>query len=134
MEVFMHAHRFDKTNHVEKEVLKKALSRVAAKLEISRQELSAIVGPSESSLSRIFNATRNKQNYLEPESKEGQLAILLLRLYRNLDVLFGGNEKQCRLWLRSENLHLGASPIELIKSIEGLIQTIQYLDAMRGKN
>lgn len=130
----MHAHRFDKTNHVEKEVLKKALSRVAAKLEISRQELSAIVGPSESSLSRIFNATRNKQNYLEPESKEGQLAILLLRLYRNLDVLFGGNEKQCRLWLRSENLHLGASPIELIKSIEGLIQTIQYLDAMRGKN
>ena len=118
----------------EKIVLKKALHRVAAKLEITRQELSAIVGPSESSLSRIFNSTKNKQNYIEPSSKEGQLAILLLRLYRNLDVLFGGNEKQCQLWLRSENLHLGAIPIDLIKSIEGLIQTIQYLDAIRGKN
>jgi hypothetical protein len=134
MEVFMHAHRFEKTGHTQKDVLKKALGRAAIKLEISRQELSAIVGPSESSLSRIFSSSGNKQNYLEPESKEGQLAILLLRLYRNLDVLFGGNEKQCCLWLRSENFHLGAKPIELIKSIEGLIQTIQYLDAMRGKN
>jgi hypothetical protein len=133
MEVLVRAqHTTEALN--EKNVLKKALYRAAEKLEITRQELSAIVGPSESSLSRIFNSTKSKQNYIEPSSKEGQLAILLLRLYRNLEVLFGGNEKQCQLWLRSENLHLGAVPIDLIKSIEGLIQTIQYLDAIRGKN
>jgi hypothetical protein len=118
----------------DKEVLKKALNKAALKLALSRQELSAIVGPSESSLSRIFNKHSTKQNYIEPSSKEGQLAILLLRLYRSLDVLFGGNEKQYQLWLRSENTHLGGAPVVLIQSIEGFIYTIQYLDAIRGKN
>jgi hypothetical protein len=130
----MPAHKLEKTGLIEKEILNKALGRAAVKLELSRQELSAIVGPSESSLSRMFSNNRNKKNYIVPHSKKGQLAILLLRIYRNLDVLFRGNEKQCRLWLRSENMHLGSIPIELIKSVEGLIQAIQYLDVMRGKS
>ena len=122
-----------------KRVLNKALMRAAERLNLSRQELSAIIGPSESSLSRLFNEAKNRSAnqanfFLDPNSKEGQLAILLLRLYRSLDVLFGGNEKQCQLWLRSENTHLQGVPIELIKKIEGLIFVIQYLDAMRGKN
>jgi hypothetical protein len=118
----------------DKEVLKKALNKAALKLELTRKELSAIIGPSEASLSRIFNQHSAKQSYIEPTSKEGQLAILLLRLYRSLDVLFGGNEQQYQLWLRSENNHLGGTPIILIQSIEGLIHAIQYLDAIRGKN
>ena len=122
-----------------KRVLSKALVRAADRLNLTRQELSAIIGPSETSLSRLFNepkqrAANQPQFYIDPNSKEGQLAILLLRLYRSLDVLFGGNEKQCQLWLRSDNVHLQGVPIELIKKIEGLIFVIQYLDAMRGKN
>lgn len=114
-----------------KRVLTKALIRMAEQFNLSRQELSAILGPSESSLSRIFS----KPNvYIDPASKEGQLAIILLRLYRSLNTLFGGNEKQCQLWLRSENKHLNGKPILLIKSIEGLVLAVQYLDAIRGKN
>jgi hypothetical protein len=115
----------------EKRVLTKALIRLSEHLHLTRQELSAIIGPSEASLCRIFT----KANYhLDPASKEGQLAILLLRLYRGLDALFGGNATQCEQWLRSDNLHLHEKPILLIRSIEGLIITIQYVDAMRGKN
>lgn len=122
-----------------KKVLSKALMRAAERLNLSRQELSAIIGPSDSSFSRLFNepkqrAANQPRFYIDPNSKEGQLAILLLRLYRSLDVLFGGNEKQCQLWLRSENSHLQGVPIKLITKIEGLIFVIQYLDAMRGKN
>lgn len=114
-----------------KRVLTKALLRMAERLNLSRQELSAILGPSEASLSRLFNKSNT---YIDPNSKEGQLSLLLLRLYRSIDMLFGGNEKQCQQWLRSNNKHLHAVPIQLIQSIEGLVFTVQYLDAMRGKN
>jgi len=131
----MHAHALrghtEYTPDDKKRVLTKALVRMVERLALSRRELSAIIGQSESSLSRLFT----KEDYsLDPLSKEGQLAILLLRLFRSLDTLFGGNAEQCQLWLKSENEHLNAKPIELIQSIEGLVGTVQYLDAMRGKN
>lgn len=113
-----------------KRILTKALINASTLLKLSRQELSAILGPSEPSLSRIFTKT----NLIDPDSKEGQLGLLLLRLYRNLDILFGGNEKQYQLWLRSENKHLGDKPVLLMQTIEGLVLTVQYLDAMCGKN
>lgn len=113
----------------QKRVLTKALIRLAERFDLSRQALSAIIGLSEASLSRLFT----KSDYcIHPSSKEGQLAILLLRLHRSLDALFGGDVKQCQQWLHSENEHLGGVPIDLIQSIEGLILTIQYLEAMRG--
>jgi hypothetical protein len=112
------------------QVLTKAFIRMQLYLELTRHELSSIVGPSEATLSRLF---ANKA-VLDIQSKEGQLAVLLLRLYRSLDTLFGGNQKQCQLWLRSNNRYLKGKPIEVIQSISGLIYTIQYLDAMRGKN
>ena len=114
-----------------KHVLAKALSRMAVQLDLSLQELSAIIGPSESTLRRLF-CTPNRT--LDPKSKEGQLALLLLRLYRSLNILFGGNTEQCQLWLRSNNTYLNAVPINLIQSIEGLIFTIQYLDAMKKES
>lgn len=115
----------DKINDGEKKrVLTTAFLRVAQRLHLSRQELSAIIGPSESTLSRLFSKT----TFLDPISKEGQLAILLVRLYKNLDVLFGGNAEQCELWLRSGNTDLNNYPIYLIQSIEGLILVIQYLE------
>ncbi len=91
-------------------VLTKAIQRLAVELALSRQELSLIMGPSEATLSRLFKndpkIKEHQNKYIDPYSKEGQLAILLVRLYRNLDVLFGGNSKQSQLWLRSKNAHL----------------------------
>lgn len=114
-----------------KRVLRKALIRVTQQLGITRQELSAIVGLSESSLSRFFS---KEDYYIDPFSKEGELSILLIRLYRSLDALFGGNKEQCQLWLKNKNIHLGMAPIQLIQSISGLIHVVEYLDAIRGKN
>ena len=115
-----------------KVVLTKALIAMAVALQLSREELSEIIGPSTATLSRIFTTKSNA--YINPKSKEGELALLLLRLYRSLDVLFGGNQNQCQLWLRNNNKHLSGIPIDLIKSIEGLVFVIEYLDSMRGKN
>ena len=104
---------------------------MAAALQLSREELSEIIGPNTATLSRIFTKSNA---YINPLSKEGELARLLLRLYCSLDVLFGGNQNQCQLWLRSHNKHLSGIPIDLIKSIEGLVFVIEYLDSMRAMN
>lgn len=126
----MHAHQIPHATQSDKErVLKKALIRVADKLELSRREIGAIIGISEASLSRLYDDKRS----IDPHSKEGELALMLLRLFRSLDTLFGGNEAQCRLWFRNQNSHLGNTPAELVQSVQGLITVIIYLDGMRGK-
>lgn len=111
-------------------VLTKAFMRMAEQLDLSRQELSRVLGKSPASLSRLYNQSA----YIDPETTEGQIVMLLLRLYRSLDTLFGGNVQQCQVWLRSHNKHLNGIPVQLIESVEGLVLTVQYLDAMRGKN
>lgn len=113
-----------------KRVLTKAVIKLAGLLELSRLELSSIIGLSEPTLCRMFT---KPDYFIDPESKEGQLSLLLLRMYRSLDTLLGGNAGQCQIWLRSNNSHLNAVPVTLLQSIEGLIKVIQYLDAMRGK-
>lgn len=118
-------------NEAKKQVLTKAVFRMSIQLNLSRSELSSIIGLSESTLSRTFK--ESSIYLLDPLSNEGQLAILLLRIYQSLSALLGGKENQCELWLRSENEHLGGAPIELMKSINGLVLTSQYLEAMRGK-
>lgn len=127
----MHARQFhyahESTLEEKKLVLTKALIRMVERFNLTRQELSSILGISESSLSRLFS----KRLFIDPSSKEGQLTLLLLRLYRNLDLLFGGNSEQCCLWLRNENKHLNGIPIQLAQSIEGLVLIVQYLEAIQ---
>lgn len=70
---------------------------------------------------------------LDPQTKEGELALLFLRLYRSLDTLVGGDDEKARLWLHAENAHLRGVPAERIRTVEGLVDVVQYLDAMRGR-
>jgi uncharacterized protein (DUF2384 family) len=52
-------------------------------------------------------------------------------VFRSLDSIVG-DEATARKWLASENLGLNGRPIELIRSTEGLVRVVQYLDASRG--
>jgi hypothetical protein len=97
-------------------------------LDINNRELSEIIGTSEASVSRLRSART-----LEPATKEGELALLFLRLYRSLDALVGGDDAKAREWLHSNNDHIGAAPADRIRTVEGLVDVVQYLDAMRGR-
>ena len=110
-------------------VLTKAALRAAALLEISQRELAAIVGVSPATLSRIASGQRS----FSPATKEGELALLFVRVFRSLDALFGGDDVNSRAWLRTENLYLAGIPIELMQRVKGLVDVADYLDAMRGK-
>ena len=67
------------------------------------------------------------------ETTLGQLALLFLRLYRSLDALVGGDDARARAWLSAPNGHLGGVPAERMMTVEGLVDVVQYLDAMRGR-
>ncbi len=109
-------------------MLAKATLAAAARLGLRNRHLALVIGSSEASVSRLQTGRG-----LDPSSKEGELALLFLRLYRSLDALVGGDDAKARAWLAATNDHLGAVPAERIRSIEGLVDVVQYLDAMRGR-
>jgi hypothetical protein len=109
-------------------VLTRAVSSAAARLGLRNRDLAQILGISEASISRLKDGRR-----LDPASKEGELALLFLRLFRSLDALVGGDEERARAWLHAPNMHLAGTPAERIRRVEGLIDVVQYLDGMRGR-
>lgn len=110
------------------EVLTDAVLRAATEISWPKARLARTLGVSPASLSRL-----GRSRSIDPETKEGELAILFLRAFRALDALLGGDAARCRAWLSSDNHHLGGVPNELMESVEGLVRVGQYLDAMRGK-
>jgi hypothetical protein len=109
-------------------VLTKAVLRLADKLAISQKSLAATLGVSPASVSRLGRDRR-----IDPGTKEGELALLLLRVFRSLDATVGGDEDAARAWFHSNNTHLGGTPAELVQSVTGLAHVAEYLDAIRGK-
>jgi hypothetical protein len=65
--------------------------------------------------------------------KAFELGVLLVRLYRSLDAIVGGDETVARAWLVNHNTALRAAPINLIQTVGGLVNVIQYLDSRRAQ-
>ncbi|MFZ5956486.1 MbcA/ParS/Xre antitoxin family protein [Pseudomonas knackmussii] len=108
-------------------VLAKAVLAAREQLGMTQQELADIVGVDRSAVSRW------KVAGLRVNSKTGELALLLVRIYRALFALFGGNLEDMRHFLRTDNHHLGGVPLQLMEQVQGLVQVVEYLDAIRGK-
>ena len=90
---------------------------------LSQADIGAVVGRDRTSFGRG----------LDPDSKSGELALLLIRCYRSLFVLVGGTPGDMRHWMQTENLHTGGVPAEQVKTVQGLTEVLGYLDAIRGK-
>jgi transcriptional regulator with XRE-family HTH domain len=109
-------------------VLTKALLRAADLLGLSGSALARVLGVSEASISRLASGART----ISPDTKEGELALLLVRLYRSLDTLVGADEKMRRAWMGGTSTALNGRPIDLIIRAEGLVAVVAYLDSMRA--
>ena len=109
-------------------VLTSAVMRAASLLEINQSRLAQILGLSPATVSRMSNGSYS----LDAQKKEWELGALFVRLFRSLDAVVGSNDSAARTWLNGENLALGARPVELIRSTEGLVRAVQYLDSVRG--
>jgi transcriptional regulator with XRE-family HTH domain len=113
----------------ESSVLTKAVTRTAGLLGLTQRQVAETLGLSSPTASRLF---AGKYRLSPGRSKEWELAILFVRLFRSLDALWG-HEATARAWLGSYNTALGAAPVELIRSAAGLVRVVDYLDHARGR-
>jgi transcriptional regulator with XRE-family HTH domain len=117
------------SNPEPRRILTGAVLRACALLEITQSSLAQILGLSPSTVSRMANGIYA----LDEQKKEWELGALFVRLFRSLDALIGSNDTAARAWLEGLNSGLAGRPIELIRSTEGLVRVVQYLDAARGR-
>src|SRR4026209_1614671 len=102
-------------------VLTRATLRAADKLGLSQRDLAKLLGVSPASMSRL-----SRGRAIDPSSKEGELALLFLRLFRSLDALVGGDESAANAWFRAHNRHLDGVPAELVARVDGLVHVVEY--------
>ena len=110
------------------QVLAKAVLRAARQLGLSQTELGAVLGLHRTGISRLKHSGN-----LAPDSKQGELALLLIRLARALFALAGGDEEWIRHFMHSPNQVTGGVPAEQVQSIQGLIDVLRFVDGIRGK-
>ncbi len=109
-------------------VLAKAIVKAAEQLGLKQAEAAKAIGIHRTAFSRL------KSNpALDPDSKEGQLALIVIRIARALFALTGGDEKWIKRFMHTRNKMTGGVPAEQIASIEGLMAVLRFVDAIRGK-
>jgi hypothetical protein len=109
-------------------VVTKAVVKAAEHLGLSARTLGGIIGVSEPTVSRMKSG-----NYALGEgTKPYELAVLVVRVFRSLDAIAGGDPATVRGWMTSQNLALGDTPLNRINSVSGLVDVISYLDARRA--
>ncbi|MEE4190684.1 MAG: MbcA/ParS/Xre antitoxin family protein [Halieaceae bacterium] len=116
-------------NTVEDQALvTRAALNAAAELGLSNRALADILGVSASKLDR---ARGERASF---SGKDYELALLLIRIYRALYAILGGNREQMQHWLKTPNSHLqDTAPLEQLGRLEGIVMVMRYLDAMRGR-
>lgn len=107
-------------------LLAKAATRAADYLHVRQRELADILGISPAAVSRAANGGNL------PPGKSVELAALFVRVFRSLDAIVGGDRAVASAWLRGPNLALDGTPVELMKTVPGLLDCLAYLDARRA--
>jgi len=111
-------------------VLSQAIADVALRLGMGPTDVGQIIGVSQPTASRLLHGRYR----LKECAKEWELSAHLVRLYRSLFSLLGGDDELARGWLRSANkAFAGQQPMALIKRVDGLVQVCAYLDAQRAR-
>ncbi len=111
-----------------KAVLCKAFFNSQQPLGLTQEDLGRVIGLDRTTVSRL-----KSRGQLDPGSKEGELATYLIRIYRSLFALMGGDQQAMQHWMHTNNHHINGRPLDLIGQIQGLVRTLEYLDAIRGK-
>tara|TARA_R110001606_G_scaffold399101_1_gene580724 strand:+ start:12470 stop:12841 length:372 start_codon:yes stop_codon:yes gene_type:complete len=109
-------------------VLAKAIVNVADQLGLKQSEISAAIGMHRTAFSKLKSTPS-----LDPTSKQGELALIMVRIARSLFALTGGDEVWIKRFMHTKNKITGGVPAQQIASIEGLMAVLRFVDAIRGK-
>ncbi len=110
-------------------VLSKAVLRAGDMLGLNGKQLAEVLGVSTSSITRMSSG----DYVLAEKSKEWELGLLFVRLYRSIDAMVAGDEHSRLAWMSNPNTDLHGVPSTLINTVQGLVQTVEYVDAYRAR-
>ncbi|MHB8744159.1 MAG: MbcA/ParS/Xre antitoxin family protein [Sulfuricaulis sp.] len=108
----------------ESDVLAEAVLNAGKEMGLAQADVGRIIGRNRGSIRR---------GGIDPAEKSGEIAAMLVRIYRSLYALFGDDQKTLQYWLNTENLHTRGIPRQQLFSVDGLVTVLHYFDAMRGK-
>jgi regulator of protease activity HflC (stomatin/prohibitin superfamily) len=95
------------------------------------------LGLSDADAARIIgktSATLTLSDRFSTQSKEYEVQVEFVRLFRSLYAIFGGDTDAMKHWFTTDNKHLGVTPKELINKIVGLTYINDYLDAYSARH
>lgn len=107
-------------------VLSKAVFRASQALGLTGADLATVIGVSPSSVSRLSDG-----GYVL-SGKPFELAACLVRVFRSLDAITHGDAATMEAWMANYNVALSAVPREEVKTAQGLVRVLNYLDAARA--
>jgi len=109
-------------------VLAKEIVRAGKQLGLKQDEVANAIGASKS---EINGERTDRITSLDPVSKQGELALLVIRIEKSLFSLAGGDESWVKLFMHSQNKMTGGVPAQQIASEEGLRKVLLFVDAMQ---
>ena len=110
-------------------VLAKAVLKASEQLGLKQKGLVNVLG-----IHRTFISRLKRNPKLSPSSKQGELALMLIRVAQSLSALTGGNEVWIKRFMHSQNRVTSGIPAKQIETVQGLTTVLRYVEAIRGKN
>lgn len=109
----------------QKKVLAKAVLSSAKQLGLTQDQLVIVLN-----LDSVKNLTSLE---LDPTSKQGEIALTLIRITTSLDALAGGDTTWMQHFMKSSNKLTNGIPVEQIQNAQGLFSVLQLLEGLRAK-
>jgi len=113
-------------SHDRGRLVAKAVVNAGSSLGLSQKEIAAAIGVSEAQVSKM------KSGAATVSGKADDLSLYLIRIFRSLDAITGGDGATTKGWMRNPNADLRGIPAELIGTAAGLVEVMNYLDAARA--
>lgn len=111
-----------------KAILAEAFFKVSKILDIEQSYLEGILGLSHSAITNL-----KVSGELDPYSKSGQKALLLIHIFKLLHVLSGGDEELMKSFMYTYNFETNDIPIRQVQSEEGMIKVRNFLEFLISK-
>ena len=99
-------------------VLAKAVLNTAKKLGLESNQLAKVLD--------VDHATILQLKALDPESEQGERALILIQIFRSLYALSGGNANWIQRFMKSPNRMTCGIPIEQVQDETGLMKVYEY--------
>ena len=104
-------------------ILAKAVLAAAERLDLAQDQLALILN--------IDSVKTLTSLELNPTSKQGEIALSLIRIITSLDTLTGGEAKWMQHFMKSPNKLTKGIPIEQIQNTQGVANVLNLVEGLR---